>query len=175
LIATSFGVTFAAEWKAVNTGLTNMEIRSLAIDPARPTIVYAGTQNGLFKSLDGGTTWRSSGLPDRATTHLVIDFVNPSIVYAATQITSTAYYCYERVLFKSTDGGATWKRLPPRYPSHPHFWDDVAAIAINPLAPNILCRRLEVSGPEWRFQECRRGRDMEPNRPDGHECHRAGD
>ena len=34
LIAMSFGMGFAAEWKAVNTGLTNLEIRSLAIDPA---------------------------------------------------------------------------------------------------------------------------------------------
>ena len=177
-----------AEWRAVNTGLTNLEIRSLAIDPANSTTVYAGTHNGLFKSLDGGATWRSSGLPERATTHLVIDFVNPSILYAATQITRTGYFCYERVLFKSTDsgatwsdsvtppdqgcdtirvllldptdantlvyaaytltdygfnflkstdGGATWKYLPPRYPSPPPFWD-IAAIAINPLVPSSL-------------------------------------
>jgi len=192
------GACLAAEWKAVNAGLTNMEVRSLAIDPARSTTLYAGTHNGLFKSLDGGATWRPSGLPDRATTHLVIDFVNPSILYAATQITRTGYFCYERVLFKSTDGGATWsdsvtppdqgcdtirvllldptdantlvyaaytltdygfnflksthggatwKRLPPRYSSPPHFWDDVAAIAINPLAPN----NLYAAG--WRFPD----------------------
>ena len=54
LIATSFGMGFAAEWKAVNTGLTNLEIRSLAIDPASSTTLFAGTRNGLFKSLDGG-------------------------------------------------------------------------------------------------------------------------
>ena len=188
LAAISCSVTFAAEWKAINAGLDNLDVRSLAIDPARSTTLYAGTQNGLFKSLDGGATWRPSGLPDRATTHLVIDFVNPSILYAATQITRTGYFCYERVLFKSTDGGATWsdsitppdqgcdtirvllldpidantlvyaaytltdygfnflkstdggatwKYLPPRYPSPPPFWD-IAAIAINPLVPSSL-------------------------------------
>ena len=84
LFSVTGGLSLGAEWKAVNTGLTNMEIRSLAIDPARSTTLYAGTRNGLFKSLDGGATWRSSGLPDRATIHLVIDFVNPSILYAAT-------------------------------------------------------------------------------------------
>ena len=188
LLALSCSVTFAAEWKAINAGLDNLDVRSLAIDPARSTTLYAGTQNGLFKSLDGGATWRPSGLPDRATTHLVIDFVNPSILYAATQVTRTGYFCYERVLFKSTDGGATWsdsvtppdqgcdtirvllldptdantlvyaaytltdygfnflkstdggatwKYLPPRYPSPPPFWD-IAAIAINPLVPSSL-------------------------------------
>ena len=46
--------------------------------------------NGLFKSMDGGAGWRSSGLPDTATIHLVIDFVNPNILYAATECTRTA-------------------------------------------------------------------------------------
>ena len=137
-----------------------------------------------------GATWRSSGLPDRATTHLVIDLVNPSVLYAAQPVTRSRYFCYERLLFKSTDGGAswsdsvsppnqacddirallldptdantlfyaalnlsgfpllskstdggaTWKYLPPRYLSAPPF-EDVLAIAINPLAPNILYAR----------------------------------
>jgi photosystem II stability/assembly factor-like uncharacterized protein len=80
----------------------------LAIDPANSTTVYAGTHNGLFKSLDGGTTWRQSGLPDRATTHLVMNFVNPNILYAGTACTSRVCFCSERLLFKSTDGGASW-------------------------------------------------------------------
>jgi photosystem II stability/assembly factor-like uncharacterized protein len=197
LFALSYGPTFAAEWKSVNVGLTNLEIHSLAIDPVRPTTLYTGTHNGLFNSLDGGATWRPSGLPDRATTHLVINFVNPSILYAATQITRTGYFCYERVLFKSTDGGATWSDsvtppdqacdfirallldptnpntlyyaalnlngfpplskstdggatwgyVPPwRFPTAPPF-EDIAAIAINPLAPN----NLYAAG--WRFPD----------------------
>ena len=49
LMAMSCGVNFAAEWKAVNTGLTNMDVRSLAIDPARPTTLYAGTAAMAFQ------------------------------------------------------------------------------------------------------------------------------
>jgi photosystem II stability/assembly factor-like uncharacterized protein len=135
LMTMSCGVNFAAEWKAVNTGLTNMEVRSVAIDPARSTSLYAGTQNGLFKSLDGGASWRPSGLPDRATTHLVIDFVNPSILYAATQITRTGYFCYERVLFKSTDGGATWSDsvTPPD-----QGCDTIRVLLLDPTDANTL-------------------------------------
>jgi photosystem II stability/assembly factor-like uncharacterized protein len=197
LLCSVTGLSLGAEWKAINTGLTNMNIRSLAIDPANSLTVYAGTSNGVFKSTDGGATWHHSGLPDRATSHLVIDFVNPSILYAATQCTRTACFCSERFLFKSTDagaswsdrvsppdqacdlirallldpsnpntlyyaalngngfpplskstdGGATWGYVPPwRYPTAPPF-DDIAAIAINPLAPN----NLYAAG--WRFPD----------------------
>jgi len=135
LATISCSVSFAAEWKAVNTGLTNLEIHSLAIDPANSTTVYGGTQNGLFKSLDGGATWRASGLSDTATTHLVIDFVNPSILYAATQITRTGYFCYERVLFKSTDGGATWSDSV----THPdQACDFIRALLLDPTDANTL-------------------------------------
>src|SRR5262245_64270299 len=101
-------LAFGATWTEVNTGLGNLDIRSLAVDPANPSTVYAGTGNGVFKSTDGGATWHHSGLTDWATSHLVINFVNPTIVYAATQCTRTVCFCSERVLFKSTDGGATW-------------------------------------------------------------------
>lgn len=194
LFGMTTGLSLGAEWKAVNAGLTNMDIRSLAIDPALPTNIYAGTRNGLFKSMDGGAGWRSSGLRDTATIHLVIDFANPSILYAGTAPAlaepscSGGCYCSDPLLFKSMDGGATWSGsisppeqscdsiravlldpsdasilyyaaynpdsyppllkstdrgatwnyLPPwRYPS-PGPFGSVEALAINPLAPNIL-------------------------------------
>jgi photosystem II stability/assembly factor-like uncharacterized protein len=126
---------FAAEWKAVNTGLTNLEVRSLAVDPTRSTTLYAGTHSGLFKSLDGGATWRQSGLPDRATIHLVIDVFNPRILYAATACTSGGCICSERLLFKSTDGGASWSDSvsPPN-----QACDDIRALLLNPTDANTL-------------------------------------
>ena len=45
-------------WSAVNSGLTNTTIYSLAIDPTNAQIIYAGTSgSGVFKSINGGTTW----------------------------------------------------------------------------------------------------------------------
>jgi len=54
-----------ANWSAVNTGLTNLSVISLAIDSQTPTTLYAGTAgSGAFKSTDGGGTWAAvnSGL-----------------------------------------------------------------------------------------------------------------
>lgn len=135
LMALSRGVNFAAEWKAVNTGLTNMDVRSLAIDPARPTTLYAGTTNSVFKSTDGGASWRGSGLPETATTHLVIDFRNPNILYAGTECTGTGCLCSEPRLFKSTDGGARWSDTvdPPD-----QACDFIRALVLDPSDPNTL-------------------------------------
>ena len=46
-----------AAWSAVNTGLTYTYVFALAIDPATPSTLYAGTVDGVFKSTNGGTAW----------------------------------------------------------------------------------------------------------------------
>jgi hypothetical protein len=50
-------------WSAINTGLINKTIYSLAIDPAAPSTLYAGTGGGLFKSTDGANGLRNSFKP----------------------------------------------------------------------------------------------------------------
>lgn len=52
-------------WTAAGSGIPDVPVNTLAIDPAAPQIVYAGTDIGVFKSTDGGTTWTpfSNGLP----------------------------------------------------------------------------------------------------------------
>src|SRR5437870_7033894 len=45
-------------WTAVNTGLTDVCVRTLAIDPQTPATLYAGTdRGGVFKSTNGGASW----------------------------------------------------------------------------------------------------------------------
>ena len=55
-------------WSAVNTGLTSyLMLCALAIDPATPTTLYAGTwDGGVFKSTNGGGNWSAvnTGLTD---------------------------------------------------------------------------------------------------------------
>ncbi len=42
------GARTGGSWNPVNTGLTNLDVRALAIDPATPATVYAGTSGGAF-------------------------------------------------------------------------------------------------------------------------------
>jgi photosystem II stability/assembly factor-like uncharacterized protein len=46
-------------WSAVNSGVTNLNIVALAIDPLAPSSVYAGSSNngGVFKTTNGGAGW----------------------------------------------------------------------------------------------------------------------
>jgi len=51
-------------WEAVNNGLASTDIRSIAIDPVNPEVLYAGSGNGLgiFKSENGGDLWVESNI-----------------------------------------------------------------------------------------------------------------
>jgi photosystem II stability/assembly factor-like uncharacterized protein len=72
----------------------------LIIDPTNPNIVY-GEGGGVFKSTDGGKSWRpiNSGLTDPGRARgLVIDPTVSSILFVGTT----------RGVFKSTNGGETW-------------------------------------------------------------------
>ena len=79
----------------------------LVADPSRPATLYAGTDQGVYKSDDGGTTWRpsNSGLSLYRVQTIAIDPVSPTTLFAGT-ITPNGV---ESVgIFKSADGGATW-------------------------------------------------------------------
>lgn len=91
---------------SVTSALLGKSIYSLAVDPANPTTVYAGTGFGMFKSTDGGNVWAE--IDEGLTFHgnvqvavsLAVDPALPNIVYAGTT----------GLLFKSTNGGGTWMR-----------------------------------------------------------------
>jgi photosystem II stability/assembly factor-like uncharacterized protein len=79
----------------------------LVPDPTRPATLYAGTDEGVHKSTDGGATWQASnaGIAFYRVQTIAVDPTNPSTLYAGT-ITPDGV---ESVgIFKSTDGGATW-------------------------------------------------------------------
>lgn len=106
----------AISWRAVNTGLIRGRskyklIGSLALDPRNPQNVYAAvvwapTGAGLFKSTNGGRSWRSSALPDKGyVSALALDQQNPRTIYAGTRTEGGGH------AFKSTDAGRTWHAL----------------------------------------------------------------
>lgn len=103
-------VNGGADWTAINTGVNDASgnVRSLAVDPANPDVVYAGDSGSVYKSVDGGLSWNraSNGLRGGANS-LVIDPANPSVLYAGGSLG----------VFKSADGGGNWASasagLPP--------------------------------------------------------------
>ena len=77
-------------------------VSALAIDPATPTTLYAGTSGGVYKSTDGGGNWSAvnTGLGSAAVSALAVDPVTPTTLYAGTA----------GGVFKSTDGGGELER-----------------------------------------------------------------
>ena len=72
----------------------------MAIDPATPTTLYAGTVTGMFKSTDGGGKWFAinTGLTNTRVYALAIDPLMPNILYAGT----------DYGIYKSTNDGKNW-------------------------------------------------------------------
>ncbi len=106
-------------WHSLAIPVNATPIVSLAIAPADPQTVYAGTGRGVFKTTDGGATWRAAndGLFGKESAYehewrlsegyvqaLVVDPGDAETVYAGT---------YQRGLFKSTNGGASWAARQP--------------------------------------------------------------
>jgi photosystem II stability/assembly factor-like uncharacterized protein len=90
--------------------------------------------DGLYKSTDGGATWKLSGLPDSgAFSRIVVNPDDPKEVWAASA-GSLTWVSGERGLYHSTDGGETWQlALAP-------IGDHVGAadVALQPGNPHVI-------------------------------------
>jgi len=121
--------------------------RVLAVDPENPNTVYAGTSDeGLFKSSDGGRSWeRLSGITHPRITSVAVSPVDGAL-YAGTEPSS---------LFVSRDSGESWreleslKNLPsaPTWSFPPRPWTShVRALALSHLDPNLIVAGIELGG-----------------------------
>lgn len=111
-------------WKNISDGFfTTGSIGDIAVAESDPNVVYVGTGehavrgvmtsfgNGVYKSYDGGKSWKNIGLEKtRHIADVVIHPRNPDVVYVAAQGTVHGPNS-ERGVFKSTDGGASWKKV----------------------------------------------------------------
>ena len=85
--------------RGVSHGPEGGYVAALAIDPGNPEVVYAGGWGSVFKSTDGGVTWKNvTRKPTTRVTGLAIDPVHAGTVYATT----------DRGVSKTTDGGRSW-------------------------------------------------------------------
>ena len=111
-------------WKNISDGFFSVgSIGEIAVSESDPNIVYVGTGehavrgvmtsygNGVYKSTDGGKTWKNIGLEKtRHISDIAIHPNNPDVVYVAGQGTVHGPN-NDRGVFKSTDGGTTWKKV----------------------------------------------------------------
>ena len=112
----------ASDWQLI--GPDGGNVRSLAYDPSDPNRILLGTSAGqMFVSQDGGNSWApfahlGSG-DDLVIDHIVFDPTNPKTIYAAGW---GLYHDDEGDVFRSDDGGATWRRWRERTASRSAPW-----------------------------------------------------
>jgi photosystem II stability/assembly factor-like uncharacterized protein len=145
-------------WKPVFDSQATLSIGAIAIQQDNPDVVWAGTGEGnprnslnggygIYKSLDAGRTWQLMGLEKTRHIHrIVIDKNNPNTVYVGA-IGSPWGEHPERGVFKTTDGGKTWKKVL--------FVDDktgCADLIADPTNPNKLFAAMwEHRRKPWTF------------------------
>lgn len=140
-------------WKTSDNGITwapvfekeaTHSVGSIAVDQKNPSIVWVGTGeatnrqssswgDGIYKSVNGGRTWRNMGLKEsRHIARIAIDPTNSSVVYVA-----VPGHLWgpnkDRGLYKSTDGGETWALVLSRD-------EDTGAVdvVLDPSDPEIV-------------------------------------
>ena len=131
-------------WQPVFDDQPTQNIGALAIQQNNPDVIWVGTGEGnprnsmnlgmgIFKSMDAGKTWQHMGLEATKTIHrIIIDPRDANTVYAGAMgdpFTPNEH----RGLYKTTDGGKTWKKI-----LYANNQSGIADLVIDPSNPNKL-------------------------------------
>ena len=141
-------------WKTINAGTTwtpvfdgeaSYSIGAVVLDPKNPSVIWVGTGennaqrsvswgDGIYKSEDGGKTWKNLGL--KKSEHIgriAIDPRDSRVVYVAAQgpLWNSGG---DRGLFKTTDGGKTWKNVLPNVTENTGVTD----VVLDPDNPDTI-------------------------------------
>jgi photosystem II stability/assembly factor-like uncharacterized protein len=160
-------------WLSKNDGATfepifdkesTQSIGSIAVNQNNPADIWVGTgegnprnsQNfgdGIFRSIDGGKTWKNMGLKNtRAIHRIIIHKDDPNVVFAG--VLGSAYGANEeRGVFKTTDGGKTWRKV-----LYINSETGVADMIVDPSNPNkIIAAMWEYGRKPWTFSSGGKG------------------
>jgi photosystem II stability/assembly factor-like uncharacterized protein len=161
-----FGATGGGLWKTTDAGatwtpvtdnqITSASVGAVAVSESSPDVVWIGTGeteirgnimpgDGVYKSTDAGKTWSFVGFRSAdAIAKIRIHPTNPDIVFVA----SFGKYggpSEERGLFKTTDGGKTWRKVLYKDPR-----SGAVDISIDPTNPDVMYAALwEAFRTEW--------------------------
>jgi photosystem II stability/assembly factor-like uncharacterized protein len=86
------------DWQTIDNGLVDTQVLAMVMGPWNNKIVYAGTEERIYKTTDGGLTWGKKGLEGKHVSALVCDPNDADIIYAATEVG----------VYKTTNGGDSW-------------------------------------------------------------------
>jgi photosystem II stability/assembly factor-like uncharacterized protein len=122
-----------SSWTQKSSGLADLNVTTVVVDPANSSVIFAGTGHrpyggtvghGVFKSTDGGNTWRKVNFPNLPVNTIVVNPLTPTIMYAAT---------FGGGVQKSTDLGENWSPVNTGVANA-----NIYALAIDPNQPNTL-------------------------------------
>ncbi|MEM7484280.1 MAG: glycosyl hydrolase [Bacteroidota bacterium] len=144
-------------WKHIGLDETR-HISDVIIDPKNPDIIFVAAQGaqygaskerGVYRSLDGGTTWENVLFVDENTgaSSLSMDMKNPLILYAAMWQHRRYPWTMESGgassgIHKSTDGGTTWKKLEEGLPEE----FGKTGISVSRANPELVFAVIEAEG-----------------------------
>ncbi len=151
--------------KFKNMGLKDSEhISKIVVDPRNSDTVYvaaqgplwsAGGQRGLYKTTDCGENWKlvlSKG-PYTGVTDITFDPRDPDVLYAATHQRHRTVWALvnagpESGIFKSVNGGETWRELKGGLPSADK---GKMSVAVSPVRPDVVYATIELAGRKGGF------------------------
>ncbi len=151
-------------WK--NMGLKNSEhIGRIAVDPDNSDIVYVaaygplwsdGGERGIYKTTDGGKTWKAILTVSQYTgfNEIHMDPRNSNVLYAAAHQRQRKVFTYigggqESALYKSTDGGNTWNKIMKGLPADVDLGR--IGLAVSPVNPDYVYAIVEAADNKGGF------------------------
>lgn len=147
------------KWEPIFEKEVTASVGAVAIQQSNPSVIWVGTGEGnprnslnggfgIYKSLDGGKSWKLMGLEKTRHIHrIVVDPTNPDVVYAGA-IGSPWGEHPERGVFKTIDGGKSWKKI-----LFTNTKSGIADLVIDPKNPNKLIAAMwEHKRDPWFFE-----------------------